>query len=163
MAAALQVVKSLYNSLTKEWNNQTRSPENLKKCKDLLEKLKIELTNLFFLPTDKSNVSQKELILARDILEIGVQWSIECKDIPSFERYMAQLKSYYLDYKDELPESPFKYQLLGLNLLFLLSQNRVAEFHTELELLPPDQIQNNVYIGHPLSIEQCLMEGRYNK
>jgi hypothetical protein len=65
--------------------------------------------------------------------------------------------------RDELPESPFKYQLLGLNLLFLLSQNRVAEFHTELELLPPDQIQNNVYIGHPLSIEQCLMEGRYNK
>jgi hypothetical protein len=36
---------------------------------------------------------------AGDILEIGVQWSIECKDIPSFERYMAQLKSYYLDYK----------------------------------------------------------------
>ena len=34
-----------------------------------------------------------------DALEIGVQWSILKKDIPSFERYMAQLKPYYLDYK----------------------------------------------------------------
>lgn len=34
-----------------------------------------------------------------DILEIGAQWSILKKDIPSFERYMAQLKCYYFDYK----------------------------------------------------------------
>ena len=34
-----------------------------------------------------------------DALEIGVQWSILKEDIPSFERYMAQLKPYYLDYK----------------------------------------------------------------
>lgn len=98
-----------------------------------------------------------------DILEIGAQWSIASEDIPSFERYMAQLKCYYFDYKSGLPESAYKYQLLGLNLLFLLSQNRVAEFHTELELLPSDQIQSNVYIRHPLSLEQCLMEGSYNK
>ena len=36
---------------------------------------------------------------AGDILEIGAQWSILKKDIPSFERYMAQLKCYYFDYK----------------------------------------------------------------
>lgn len=124
---------------------------------------KFELTNLMFLPTSNATASKQELLLARDILEIGVQWSIECNDIPSFERYMAQLKCYYFDYKSYLPESAFKYQLLGLNLLFLLSQNRVAEFHTELELLPADHIQNDVYIRHPLSIEQYLMEGSYNK
>lgn len=76
---------------------------------------------------------------------------------------MAQLKSYYFDYQSNLPESTYKYQLLGLNLLFLLSQNRVAEFHTELELLPVDFIQSNIYIRHPLSLEQYLMEGSYNK
>lgn len=85
------------------------------------------------------------------------------QDIPAFERYMAQLKCYYFDYKSDLAESAYKYQLLGLNLLFLLSQNRVAEFHTELELLPSDQIQSNIYIKHPLSLEQYLMEGSYNK
>lgn len=66
-------------------------------------------------------------------------------------------------FRDHLPESAYKYQLLGLNLLLLLSQNRVAEFHTELELLPSDQIQSNVYVRHPLSLEQYLMEGNYNK
>ena len=39
------------------------------------------------------------LLPTGDILEIGAQWSILRKDIPSFERYMAQLKCYYFDYK----------------------------------------------------------------
>ncbi|GMQ05894.1 hypothetical protein CsSME_00050721 [Camellia sinensis var. sinensis] len=34
-----------------------------------------------------------------------------------------------------LPPSPQEYPILGLNLLRLLVQNRIAEFHTELELL----------------------------
>ena len=103
-----------------------------------------------------------------NILEIGALHSIAIgtKDpqlsFDRFERYMAQLKCYYLDYKGELPESPYKYQLLGLNLLYLLSRNRVAEFHTELELLPSSQL-DNPYIRHPVSLEQYLMEGTYNK
>ncbi|XP_076169060.1 26S proteasome non-ATPase regulatory subunit 8-like [Ptiloglossa arizonensis] len=158
--AALRNVVSLYTNLKQEW---TETPCNLKKCGELLNQLKVGLTRLSFLPTSNSTASEKELHIARDILEIGAQWSIVTKDIPSFERYMAQLKCYYFDYKSELMESAHKYHLLGLNLLFLLSQNRVAEFHTELELLPSDQIQSNVYIGHPLSLEQYLMEGSYNK
>ena len=34
-----------------------------------------------------------------DVLEIGVQWSVAKKDIPSFERYISQLKCYYFDYR----------------------------------------------------------------
>uniref|UniRef100_A0A674IBD3 26S proteasome non-ATPase regulatory subunit 8 n=1 Tax=Terrapene triunguis TaxID=2587831 RepID=A0A674IBD3_9SAUR len=123
----------------------------------------LALLELNFLPTTGTKLTKQQLILARDILEIGAQWSILKKDIPSFERYMAQLKCYYFDYKDELPDSAYKHQLLGLNLLFLLSQNRVAEFHTELERLPAKDIQTNVYIKHPVSLEQYLMEGSYNK
>ncbi|VEN40417.1 unnamed protein product [Callosobruchus maculatus] len=153
-------VSTLYKQLKSEWN--TSNP-NLSKCGKYLSDLKLELTHLMFLPTSNASASKQELLFARDVLEIGVQWSIAANDIPSFERYMAQLKCYYFDYKNQLPESSFKYQLLGLNLLFLLSQNRVAEFHTELELLPADHIQNDVYIRHPLSIEQYLIEGSYNK
>lgn len=65
--------------------------------------------------------------------------------------------------RKEIGESQNKYQLLGLNLLFLLSQNRVSEFHTELELLPQEIIQANEFIRHPLALEQHLMEGSYNK
>ncbi|KAG8229895.1 hypothetical protein J437_LFUL009759 [Ladona fulva] len=158
--AALREVVSLYERLSAEW---TKKPPKLDKCGDLLSKLKVGLTHLMFLPTSSSQASPQELLIARDVLEIGAQWSIAMKDIASFERYMAQLKCYYLDYWDQLPVSAYEYQLLGLNLLFLLSQNRLAEFHTELELLPPDQIQSNIYIRHPLSLEQYLIEGSYNK
>lgn len=36
-------------------------------------------------------------------------------------------------------------------------------FSQELELLPPQEIQSNIYIKHPVSLEQWLMEGCYNK
>jgi len=38
-------------------------------------------------------------LFSGDILEVGAQWAIARKDIPAFERYMAQLKCYYMDYK----------------------------------------------------------------
>lgn len=153
-------VVALYKQLRTEW---TKSPVNLKLCGSLLDKLKIALVELSYLPTGTNAASQQELVIARDVLEIGVEYSVATKNIPAFERYMSQLKCYYYDYKNQLGESKNKYQLLGLNLLFLLSQNRVAEFHTELELLPADIIQSNQYIRHPLALEQYLMEGRYNK
>jgi len=163
MSSSLQEGLRLRQQLATEWGSG-RSP-NLDKCGELLDRIKIILTNLTFLPGSSGESSHDELILARDILEIGAFWSISKKDIPSFERYMAQLKCYYLDFKDDLPESSYKSELLGLNLLCLLSQNRVAEFHTELELFayPDVHILENIYIKHAVSLEQYLMEGRYNK
>ncbi len=37
-----------------------------------------------------------------------------------------------------MPASPNEAALTGLNLLRLLVQNRIAEFHTELEVIPPE-------------------------
>lgn len=55
------------------------------------------------------------------------------------------------------------YKLLGLNLLYLLSLNRVSEFHTELELLQAEIIHSNQFIWPILALEQYIMEGCYNK
>lgn len=119
---------ALYKMLKAEWD---RPQHSLQKCDDYLAKLKLFLTQLSFLPIGNlENVSRQELLVARDSLEIGAFFSIETKNIPAFERYLAQLKCYYFDYSSSLPESAFKFQLLGLNLLCLLSQNRVSEFHT---------------------------------
>merc|ERR1711971_440409 len=158
--ASLKEIVVMYQSLKREWD---KKPPNLDRCGELLTKLKVALTAVTFLPTDDSSPSKQELLVARDVLEIGALWSIAKRDIPSFERYMAQLKIYYMDYKDNLPDSTYRFQLLGLNLLCLLAQNRLAEFHTELELLPVKELQNNIYIKHPVSMEQYLMEGSYNK
>ncbi|XP_033014379.1 26S proteasome non-ATPase regulatory subunit 8-like [Lacerta agilis] len=86
----------MYEQLRAEWNRKNLS---LSKCGDLLGRLKLALLELNFLPTTGTKLTKQQLILASDILEIGAQWSILKKDIPSFERYIAKLKCYYFDYK----------------------------------------------------------------
>ena len=61
-----------------------------------------------------------------------------------------------------IPPSPQEYPILGLNLLRLLVQNRIAEFHTELELLPQSALENPC-IKHAVELEQSFMEGAYNR
>lgn len=55
------------------------------------------------------------------------------------------------------------YAVLGLNLLRLLAQNRIADFHSQLEFIEAEQLHSNPFIKHPVQLEQCLMEGSYNK
>lgn len=52
-----------------------------------------------FLPVGNVSVPVQDLKVARDVLEVGVEHSIMVKDVLSFERFVAQLKSYYYDYK----------------------------------------------------------------
>ncbi|RGB40541.1 COP9 signalosome [Rhizophagus diaphanus] len=150
----------LYNNLKKEFNSQN---PDLKKCGDYLAKLKIALSKMQLLLPEGDVKNTEELLIARDILEIGAYWSVRIKDIPSFERYIAQLNTYYTDYSSLLQPSQAMYPLTGLNLLRLLSQNRIAEFHTALENIEPEQLLESVYIKHPVHLEQYLMEGSYNK
>jgi len=158
---ALNIVQ-LHAKLKAEFN---RAKPDINQCEQMLKDLKLQFATCTFMPVSKQEVTKnEEFVIIREVLEIGAMWSIKKQDIPSFERYIQQLKCYYnLDSnEDEHNKSAYKYQLLGLNLLCLLSQNRVAEFHTELELLKPDEM-HNVYIRHPIQLEQYLMEGSYNK
>lgn len=154
-------IKCLFNDIKIEW---TKTNPNLKKCGSLIDDIKIGLTKLEYLPTgETASLSKDEMILSRNILEVAVEYSVATKDIPAFERYMSQLKCHYYDYKNIIGGSDNMYKLLGLNLLFLLSGNRVSDFHIELELLPAEVIQTNEFIRPILALEQYIMEGRYNK
>ena len=51
-----------------------------------------------------------------------------------------------------MPESQKKYSILGLYLLYLLSFNKIAEYHTEIEMIPYDKL-DNVFIKVPISLE----------
>ena len=122
--------------------------------------------------------------LTGDVLEVGAFWSIRTKDIPSFDRYFSQLQTFYNDYRcvrparlpfedsnrpeqrsSVLPPSPREFPLRGLNLIRLLTQNRIADFHTTLEALPlpADSLTSNPFIAHPVNLERWLMEGSYSK
>lgn len=61
-----------------------------------------------------------------------------------------------------IPDSQKMYAILGLYLLYLLSYNKISEYHTEIELIPIQE-QGNVYINVPVSLEQHFVEGSYNK
>jgi len=141
--------------------NQQHPP--LEKCNDILNKLKLAITKFSFPDAKRSPEEEKQqLLLCREILENAALLSIRQRDISSFERYIAQLKTYYYDYAEKLPPSQQQFPLLGLNLLRLLAKNKLDEFHTELELIHLDK-QTNVYIKHPVQLEQYMMEGAYNK
>ncbi|OCH90687.1 proteasome 26S subunit [Obba rivulosa] len=142
----------------------TALPSDLQKCGVLLAKLKIALIEAgLFIP--QGNASLEDLVLAREVLEVGAFWSIRTQDIPSFDRYFSQLQTFYNDYSSVLPPSPREYPLRGLNLIRLLTQNRIADFHTTLESLPiaADSLSANPYIAHPINLERWLMEGSYSK
>ncbi|CAG8782858.1 11570_t:CDS:2 [Racocetra persica] len=159
MPGGIQQASQLYGTLKAEF---TSASPDLNKCGSYLAKLKIALSEMqLLLPGEVTNAD--ELLIAREILEIGAYWSVHVKDIPSFERYIAQLNTYYTDYSSLLKPSEQMYPLTGLNLLRLLSQNRIAEFHTALENIEPEQLLENPFIKHPVHLEQYLMEGSYKK
>merc|ERR1712137_1038636 len=127
----------------------------------MLARLKIEMTKFSVVVSGELNQeTQKEMLLARTILETATLLSAKLKDFSGFERHISQLKPYY----DILPspESPLRYTILGLNLLRLLAETKLADFHTELELIPVDMLDNS-FIKHPIQLEQFLMEGSYSK
>jgi len=139
----------------------------LEACQKLMGQIKVAMLDFSSLPPavveSPSATQQQELLLAREVLEHGALLSIKTMEIPAFERYVAQLKIYYSDCAASMPESTRQFPILGLNLLRLLAQNRIAEFHTELELIPAEVQATNVYIKYPAQLEQHIMEGSYNK
>uniref|UniRef100_A0A7N0R9H5 PCI domain-containing protein n=1 Tax=Kalanchoe fedtschenkoi TaxID=63787 RepID=A0A7N0R9H5_KALFE len=133
-------------------------------CETLLSQLKVMLTEFKSLPPlfETTPNAVQELTTARDIYEHAVVLSVKIEDQEAFERDFFQLKPYYTDVGGRLPPSPQEYPILGLNLLRLLVQNRIAEFHTELELLSPAALENPC-IKHAVELEQSFMEGAYNR
>lgn len=81
---------------------------------------------------------------------------------------MVQLKTLYTDYSNALPASDRQAILLGLWLLFLLTENRIGDFHAELEQLArtiPNVFKSAEYryIAFVVELEQAKMEGRYTR
>ncbi|PPQ66761.1 hypothetical protein CVT24_008718 [Panaeolus cyanescens] len=152
-------LKALYEELGRTFYSKQC---DLNKCTALLSKLKIGLIEAGLL-LPQGNVNLGDLVVARDILEIGAFVSIRSRDVPSFDRYFAQLQTFYVDYSESLPASKREYAIRGLNLIRLLTQNRIADFHTTLESLDADVIAENPFIRHPVNLERWLMEGSYSK
>ena len=111
---------------------------------------------------EQTPTAVEELMLARDVLEHATLFAVSQQDDAAAERNFNQLRPYYSDCAGMIPPSPRQALLTGLNLLRLLVQNRIAEFHTELELIP-NEAHDDRHVAFCLDLESSLMEGAYNK
>ncbi|KAF0894033.1 hypothetical protein E2562_033913 [Oryza meyeriana var. granulata] len=81
---------------------------------------------------------------------------------PSFEKTSNAVTELKTATNGIIPPSPDEYPMLGLNLLRLLAQNRIAEFHVELEVLSLEALDHPC-IKYVLDLERSFMEGTYNR
>ena len=78
-----------------------------------------------------------------------------------FDRTFIQLKQYYL-IESVAKASGQREHLMGLYLMYLLIENRLGDFHVEIELLSFEDLESK-FIKFPMKIEQLMMEGSYGE
>lgn len=117
------------------------------------------LTEMKMLMLDFSG-TQEEIAISTSALELGILLSVQDEDMDSFARNVAQIKAYYA----AAPEttSSQKFHILGLNLMHLLVENNLSEFHAELELLSSTEA-STAHISFPINLERQLMVGSYDE
>ncbi|OZC11686.1 SAC3/GANP family protein [Onchocerca flexuosa] len=98
------------------------------------------------------------------------EWNKEPKILAAVSNALKQVKSRGVVMCTKLmscmrsnEESPNKFLMIGLNLMYFLTTNQHAQFHMLLEQIDQNIQQNNPYITTPVKLEQSLMEGVYNK
>jgi 26S proteasome regulatory subunit N12 len=105
----------------------------------------------------------ESIALAANALELGVLLSVADDDLDAFARNMSQLKPYYSALSSRnAATTERKCHVLGLNLMHLLVDNRLSEFHAELELLSEDEARTP-YVSFPIALERQLMVGSYDE
>ncbi len=103
--------------------------------------------------------TEESALLSASVLELGVLLSVADEDLDAFARNVAQLKSYYSVIATATSK---KCHILGLNLMYLLVENNLSEFHAELELLSTEEA-STPYVSFPINLERQLMVGSYDE
>lgn len=127
---------------------------DLARCAERMAALRVQAATLQL-------AQPKEAYVAREVLEHAVLLHLRRNDHAAMERAVAALRPLYYDFPG-LPESPRAHTLLGVYLLYLLTENRLADLHAELELMG-DAARASRYVRFVVALEQHKMEGRYNK
>lgn len=110
-----------------------------------------------------------ELQAIRECLEYGVLLSLQGShaagpDVDAFRRNYAQLSVLYArGVREHLGPSERELLIVGLNLMLLLVEQRIADFHQELELIDPVVCRENPLVQYPVQLEVHLSEGSYNR
>lgn len=126
----------------------------------LLTRAKLLLSTQHLLTPTTIHTSA-EIDLSRQVFEIGALTSIRLKDKASFVNYIGYLQEFYsLGFGGQREA-----ELTGLNLLRLLAENKIAEFHTQLEIIDATNsaVANSEEVKFAKGLEEWVMEGAYNR
>jgi len=150
---------SAVEGLLRDLESQVQSNQ-IDQGKATLRRLKIALLE------EASGGGQPDRLAAASAsaLELGVLLSVADGDLDAFARNMAQLQPYYMvaPTAGGAAASPRKAHVVGLNLMHLLVENRLSEFHSQLELLT-DAEACEPYVSFPIGLERKLMVGIYDE
>ena len=105
--------------------------------------------------------TEEYISISTSALEMGVLLSVADGNLKDFERNVSQLKPYY-SFVTSTSDPTKKCHILGLNLMHLLVENELAEFHAELEVLSPEEAATS-FISFPINLERQLMVGSYDE
>jgi 26S proteasome regulatory subunit N12 len=124
---------------------------NQEEAKTLLNQVKLALL------TQPLDVNERAQAVAA--LEIGVLLAIQAEDLDLFGRTVALIQPYY---SKDGPTTPRRLLVIGLHLMHLLVENRLSEFHSQLELLTEEEAATP-FISFPVGLERQLMVGIYDE
>lgn len=129
---------------------------NQAEAKTLLNQVKLALLTQ---PLDNNDLAH-----AISALEIGVLLAVQAEDLDLFGRTVALIQPYYYstDGKTRTISTPRRLLVIGLYLMHLLVENRLSEFHSQLELLSEEEA-SNPFISFPVGLERQLMVGIYDE
>jgi len=144
---SIEIAKSMLDELAAKFE-----AGDIEGGKSDLTKMKLEMLN--FPLTEEHND------ICISALEFGVLFSVEDHDLQIFARNLAQLKPHYS--LSTSKSSDRKCHILGLNLMYLLVDNNLSEFHANLELLLDDEA-TTPYLSFPITLERHLMVGLYDE
>ncbi|GMH67738.1 hypothetical protein TrRE_jg4824 [Triparma retinervis] len=158
---ALAKVKGLLGDLQKLVGRGNSA--DLAKAGDLIDDIKVEIISFDSLPPllySTPNAAE-ERALAASALEYGALVAVMIEDMELFERNMNQLLPIYTSCPS-IPLSPLKRKVQGLNLMFLLVENRLSDFHCVVEGYTPEDLADS-QVDFPVKLERELMVGSYDK
>lgn len=129
-----------------------------------MNQIKGTLLNIDSLPPINHNTSNsiEERLIAKEFYEQAAVLSINVNDKDLFQRNIASLKMYYNNATATATVSEMKITVIGLYLLFLLIENRLSDFHCELELLTGTELKHPA-IAFCTQLDQHLMVGSYDQ
>eukprot|EP00914_Ancora_sagittata_P024678 GHVO01049310.1.p1 GENE.GHVO01049310.1~~GHVO01049310.1.p1 ORF type:complete len:286 (-),score=55.11 GHVO01049310.1:729-1586(-) len=141
----------------------------LNKCNDIEAMKKSILpiqsfvTKNIAMPPPDVDVSDKELVLWRRVIEACAILALRESNFPDFEAYMSQWVPLYSNVR-QIPRSEKSACLWGCMLMHALTSDRLGEFHLLRQILSADiDIINSPIVTFVSDLEQLMADGNYNQ